>query len=200
MSTVAGTRIDDQLDRRSRPDGHGFEEVSTIVERQIVEERPPKYGGRLGRVLRVIEIGEATTGGLLLLAILVLVMIQVIVRFSPLGGWAWTGELARFSLMWLTFILAGYLLGRDQHISLDVIDHILSDRGRRAVVIFSHLVVAAICAVLVYAGVDLVQAQSRIRSTAAEIPMSLVYAIPTVGFALTALRALIGPFATKEST
>jgi hypothetical protein len=30
--------------------------------------------------------------------------------------------------------------------------------------------------------------------------MSLVYAIPTVGFALTALRALIGPFATKEST
>jgi TRAP-type C4-dicarboxylate transport system permease small subunit len=135
-----------------------------------------------------------------LLAILVLVMIQVIVRFSPLGGWAWTGELARFSLMWLTFILSGYLLGRDQHISLDVIDHILSDRGRRAVVIFSHLVVAAICAALVYQGVDLVQAQSSIRSTAAEIPMSLVYAIPTVGFALTALRALIGPFATKEST
>ena len=200
MSTVAGTRIDDQLDRRSRPVGHGFEEVSTIVERQIVEERPPKYGGRLGRVLRAIEIGEATAGGLLLLAILVLVMIQVIVRFSPLGGWAWTGELARFSLMWLTFILAGYLLGRDQHISLDVIDHILSDRGRRAVLIFSHLVVAAICVALVYEGVDLVQAQSRIRSTAAEIPMSLVYAIPTLGFALTALRALIGPFATKGPT
>jgi TRAP-type C4-dicarboxylate transport system permease small subunit len=133
------------------------------------------------------------------LAILVLVMIQVIVRISPLGGWAWTGELARFSLMWLTFILAGYLLGRDQHVSLDVIDHILSDRGRRVVVIFSHLVVAAICAALVYEGVDLIEAQSRIRSSAAEIPMSLVYAIPTVGFALTALRALIGPFARKES-
>jgi TRAP-type C4-dicarboxylate transport system permease small subunit len=171
-----------------------------MVERQLSQEPAPAYRGRLGRVLRGVEIVEGTVGALLLAAILVLIMAQVIVRFSPFSGWVWTGELARFSLVWLTFILAGYLLGRDQHISLDIVDHILPARGRRVVEIVSHLVVAAVCAAFVYEGVGLIEAQSGIRSSAAKIPNSLLYAVPTIGFALTAVRALIGPFARKEST
>jgi TRAP-type C4-dicarboxylate transport system permease small subunit len=170
-----------------------------MVERQILHEGTPRYRGRLGRVLRAVEIVEGTIGALLLLGILVLVMVQVTVRFSALGGWAWTGELARFSLVWLTFILAGYLLGRDQHISFDIIDHILPARPLRVVKTVSYVIVAAICAAFVYEGVGLMDAQSFIRSSAAEIPMSFVYLIPTVGFALTGVRALIGIFARKES-
>jgi len=170
-----------------------------MVERQILHERLPRYRGRLGSVLRAVEIVEGAVGALLLLAILVLVMVQVTVRFSALGGWAWTGELARFSLVWLTFILAGYLLGRDQHISFDIIDYVLPERGLHVVKIISYTIVAAICAAFVYEGVGLIDAQSFIRSSAAEIPMSFVYLIPTVGFALTGVRALIGIFARKES-
>lgn len=171
-----------------------------MVERQILHEPPPARGGRLGKVLRGVELVEATAGVLLLLAILVLVMIQVTVRFTALGGWVWTGEFARFGLMWMAFVMSGYLLGRDQHITLDLVDHILPERGRRVVQIFAHVVVAAICAAFVYEGLGLIDAQSAIRSSAAGIPMSLVYAIPTIGFALTGLRALIGPFARKGSS
>ena len=170
-----------------------------MVERQILHEGAPKYGRRVAKVLRVVEIVEGTIGALLLLGILVLVMVQVTVRFSALGGWAWTGELARFSLVWLTFILAGYLLGRDQHISFDIIDYVLPERALRVVKIASYVIVAVICAAFVYEGVGLMDAQSFIRSSAAEIPMSFVYLIPTVGFALTGVRALIGIFARKES-
>ena len=170
-----------------------------MVERQILQERLPRYERRMARVLRVVEIVEGTIGALLLLGILVLVMMQVTVRFSALGGWAWTGELARFSLVWLTFILAGYLLGRDQHISFDLIDFVLPERALRVVRVISYVIVAAICAAFVYEGVGLIDAQSFIRSSAAEIPMSFVYLIPTVGFALTGVRALIGIFARKES-
>lgn len=170
-----------------------------MVERQILDEGAPIHRGPLGKLLRAVEIVEGAIGALLLLAILVLVMVQVIVRFSALGGWAWTGELARFSLVWLTFILAGYLLGRDQHISFDIIDHILPERALRVVKTVSYVIVAVICAAFVYEGVGLMDAQSFIRSSAAEIPMSFVYLIPTVGFALTGVRALIGIFARKES-
>jgi hypothetical protein len=58
--------------------------------------------------------------------------------------------------------------------------------------------VAATCAGFVYEGVGLIEAQSGIRSSAARIPNSLLYTVPTIGFALTAVRALIGPFARKE--
>jgi TRAP-type C4-dicarboxylate transport system permease small subunit len=170
-----------------------------MVEPQILQERPPRYERRVAKVLRVVEIVEGAVGALLLLGILVLVMVQVTVRFSALGGWAWTGELARFSLVWLTFILAGYLLGRDQHISFDIIDYVLPESALRVVRVISYVIVAAICAAFVYEGVGLIDAQSFIRSSAAEIPMSFVYLIPTVGFALTGVRALIGIFARKES-
>lgn len=169
-----------------------------MVERDVSTEPAPAHQGRLGRVLRVVELVEGTVGALLLAAILVLILAQVIVRVSPLDGWIWTGELARFSLMWLAFILAGYLLGRGQHVSIDIIDHMLPARGRRVVEIVAHLVVAAVCAAFVYEGVALIEAQSGLRSTAARIPNSLLYTIPTIGFALTAVRALIGPFARKE--
>ena len=170
-----------------------------MVERQILDEGAPVYRGPLGRILRAVELVEGAVGALLLLAILALVMVQVTVRFSALGGWAWTGELARFSLVWLTFVLAGYLLGRDQHISFDLIDFVLPERALRVVRVISYVIVAAICAAFVYDGVGLIDAQSFIKSSAAEIPMSFVYLIPTVGFALTGIRALVGIFARKES-
>lgn len=165
---------------------------------RTLTERAPAYRGRVRKVLRAIEFVEGTVGALLLLAILVLIMAQVIVRVAPLGGWVWTGELARFSLVWLSFLMAGYLLGRDEHISLNFTDHLLPERGRQVVTIVAHLVVAAVCAGFVYEGIGLIEARSGIRSSAARIPMSLVYAVPTVGFALTAVRALIGPFVRKE--
>lgn len=162
--------------------------------------RRPQFRGPFGMFMRAIEVVEAAVGVLILLGIVVLVMVQVIVRFTSFGGWAWTGEFARFGLMWLTFVMAGYLMSRDEHIALDIVDHVLSERGRRVVLIFSHLAVAAICIAFAYEGVGLIDAQRGITSTAAQIPMSLVYSIPTVGFAFTALQALVAPFATKVST
>lgn len=179
--------------------GAGNEAVKTVVERQILDEGAPTPRGPLGKLLRAVELAEGAIGAILLLAILALVMVQITVRFSALGGWAWTGELARFSLVWLTFVLAGYLLGRDQHISFDIIDHVLSPRALRVVKIVAYVIVAAICAAYVYDGIGLIDAQSFIRSSAAEIPMSFVYLIPTVGFALTGVRALIGIFSREGS-
>ena len=155
---------------------------------------------RLERVLRGVELAEAATGVAVLAGIVVLVMVQVIVRFTSLSGWAWTGELARFGLVWLTFILAGLLLGRGEHISLDVIDHVLPERGRRIVFVASSIIVGLICLGFVREGIGLMEAQATIKSSAARIPMPLVYAVPTLGFALTALRAFTVPFLRKETS
>jgi TRAP-type C4-dicarboxylate transport system permease small subunit len=170
-----------------------------MVERQILDEPPPPPAGRLGRVLRIIEKVEVAGGALLLVAILVLVMVQVLVRITSFAGWVWTGELARFGLMWMAFVMAGYLLGRGQHITFDFISEHLPVRGKRVVDVVSNLIVAAICIGFVYEGWGQMQAQSGITSTAAKIPMTVVYAVPTVGFALTALRALANPFMPRES-
>lgn len=141
--------------------------------------------------LRGIELVELAIGALLLLAIVVLVMLQVLARVTPLDNQVWTGELARFSLVWLSFGMAGYLLGRDEHIALDVVDHVLPSLGQRLVKAFSLLVVAATALMFGYEGLDLFSSGSPIKSPATGIPLAWIYFIPMVGMALTVLRALV---------
>ncbi|MET8523547.1 TRAP transporter small permease [Nocardioides sp. NPDC004968] len=141
--------------------------------------------------LRGLEIVELTIGAILILGIVILVMLQVLARVTPIDNQVWTGELARFSLVWLSFGLAGYLLGRDEHIALDVADHVLPALGQRLVKAFSLLVVAATAAMFGYEGLDLFTSDSPIKSPATGIPLAWIYFIPMVGMALTVLRALI---------
>ena len=147
--------------------------------------------GRWARVLRLVEIAELTLGAALLLAILVLVMMQVLSRVTALPSQVWTGEIARFSLVWLAFSLAGYLMGREEHITLDVIDHILPRPGRTAVRIFSLLVIAVTCLTFAYEGYDLLTSGSPIKSPAAGIPIGWIYILPSIGMVLTAIRAIL---------
>ncbi len=118
-------------------------------------------------------------------------MLQVLARVTPLDNQVWTGELARYSLLWLSFGLAGYLLGRDEHIALDVVDHVLPTLGQRIVKVFSLIVVAATALMFGYEGLDLFTAGSPIKSPATGIPQGWIYFIPMIGMALTVLRAVI---------
>lgn len=145
----------------------------------------------LKKALRALELVELSVGALLLLGILVLVMWQVLARVSPIPSEVWTGELARFALVWLALGLSGYLMGRDEHIALDVVDHVLPDLARRLVRAFSLLVVAATALTFAYEGYDLWSAGTPIKSPAARIPLGWIYFIPMVGMGLTALRAVI---------
>jgi TRAP-type C4-dicarboxylate transport system permease small subunit len=141
--------------------------------------------------LRGIELIELTFGAICVVAIVVLVMLQVLARVTPIDNQVWTGELARFSLVWMSFGLAGYLLGRDEHIALDVVDHVLPPLGQRLVKAFSLVVVAATALMFGYEGLDLFTAGSPIKSPATGIPLAWIFFIPMVGMALTVLRAIV---------
>jgi TRAP-type C4-dicarboxylate transport system permease small subunit len=141
--------------------------------------------------MRGIEIAEAVLGGLLLVVILVLVMIQVTLRFTPTAGWVWTGEIAKFAMVWLAFILSGYLMGRDQHVTLDIIDHFLPERALRVMIGVAQAITALICIAAFYEGYNLVNDQVAIKSPAAQIPMSIFYTVPMIGMGLTAVRCVI---------
>jgi TRAP-type C4-dicarboxylate transport system permease small subunit len=153
-----------------------------------VERGAPKYVPWVERILRAMNAVEAGLGAVLILMILVLVMIQVVARFTPFGGWPWTGEFARFGLVWVAFGLIGYLVGRRQHVALDVIGHVLSPRASRISLLVADVIVMLTCAVFVRDGLALIDAQSGTRTSATGISMSLVYVLPVAGFLLALLR------------
>lgn len=143
------------------------------------------------RVLRVLGRVELTIGGLSMLAILVLVFYQALQRYLPIDQIAWTGEIARFSLVWLTFGVIGYLVTSRGHIALEVADTLPSPRLVRAIQVFALAVVAATGVGLTLEAWALVETQSIIKSPVLRLPMSWVYVPVLLGAVSTALRASV---------
>lgn len=143
---------------------------------------------RIGRVITGIELGLAAAVTVLML---VLVLVQAAQRYLPFDGWTWTGELARFCLVWLAFVITGVLVSRDGHIALEMVDLIRKPMVVRVIRVFACLTVAVIGAGFAAEAWDLMQTQSRLRSPALEMPMSWLYALPFLGFVSTAVRGVI---------
>jgi TRAP-type C4-dicarboxylate transport system permease small subunit len=145
----------------------------------------------LRSIMHLIGQAEQVIGGVLLVIILVLVLAQVAQRYLP-GGYPWTGELARLSMVWATFVLAGYLMAHDRHIAIHVVDYVLHGRALAAVKLMVNVVVLVTCLVLLYGTYVLIDTDIGQVTAAAEIPLRYVNAVPLVGFFLTAIRAVLG--------
>ncbi len=149
---------------------------------------PPAWVSRTVRVVTAIEL---TIGALALLVIFFLVLVQAGQRYLPFEGWSWTGELARFSLVWLTFVVAGVLVTSDSHIALEMVDSVRSPLIRRVVRVISCLVVATIGVGLTAEAWELTMSQGVLKSPAMRMPMSWLYGISLIGFVSTTIRAAV---------
>lgn len=149
---------------------------------------PPAW---LSRAIRAVTVIELTIGAVALLLIFFLVLVQAGQRYLPIEGWPWTGELARFSLVWLTFVVSGVLVTLDSHIAIEMIDGVRSPMARTWIRVFSCLVVAAVGVGLLAEAWTLVGSQGVLKSPAMRMPMSWLYAISLIGFVSVTVRALV---------
>ncbi|QYJ03553.1 TRAP transporter small permease subunit [Nocardioides panacisoli] len=149
---------------------------------------PPSTARRVLRVVTAVEIGLA---GLAAALIFVLVLLQAGQRYLPVDGWTWTGELARYGLVWVTFTAAGVLVTRDGHIALQLVDELRSELVVRVVHVFALLVVAATGVGFALACWSLIQESGTLTTPSLGMPMQYVYLLPLLGFVSTAIRAAV---------
>ena len=155
--------------------------------RSTLTEPPP----RLRSAVRWVTALELAVGVVATVLIFFLVLVQAGQRYLPFEGWSWTGELARFCLVWLTFAVAGVLVTTDSHIAIEIVDGIRNPLVLRVVRVVACLVVAAIGAGLAVEAWVLTFDQPPIKSPAMRMPMSWLYAPLLLGFASTTVRALL---------
>lgn len=147
--------------------------------------------GPIRAPLHWLSLAEQAIGVFLLVVLLVLVLVQVGQRYVPGTGLPATGELARLAMVWLTFVLSGYLMAHDRHIAIHVVDYFLPVRVLGAVQLVGHLVVTITCLALAYATWDLIARDRGVVTSAAQIPETLVYGVALAGFILTFIRAVV---------
>lgn len=149
---------------------------------------PTRWWSRPLRVITAIELGLAAAATVVMF---LCVLVQAGQRYLPVDGWTWTGELARFCLVWLTFVMAGVLVTREGHISLEVIDLVKQPVVVRAVRVFACLVVALVGVGFAIEAWDLMNSTGALKSPSMRLPMSWFYVLPLIGFVSTAIRAAV---------
>ena len=139
-------------------------------------------------VRTVVALEEAATVALLC-GIILLVVAQVAARFVFGSPFVWTEELARYGLIWLTFMGASYGSSKGRQLSVDVLGQI---SGRVAFLssVLAGVATIAACAVLLPTAVESVQRMHSYPSPALRLPLSLTYSAVVVGFALIAFHTL----------
>jgi TRAP-type transport system small permease protein len=183
VADPADPRADSLLDA---PSASEAESLGGESNPELLPDREPWRS-----LLHWTGILEQVIGSVLLVVVLVLVLAQVAQRYVP-GSWPWTGEVARLAMVWATFVMAGYLAAHDRHIAIHVVDWVLGGRALATVKLFVNLVILVTCVVLIYATYQLVATDIGQVTAAAQLPLRFVNAVPLVGFALIALRALLG--------
>jgi TRAP-type transport system small permease protein len=145
-------------------------------------------------VLRVWASVELAVACAALVLIFVSVLWQVVSRFLPALNWPGVGELAGYSLVVLTFIMVGYLIGNNGHITIQIIDYVAKGRALVVVRVMAAVSTAVICALLVWEAYALIRAYPSRRTAALEIPIWILYAFPLIGFASGTVRAVVRIF------
>lgn len=143
---------------------------------------------RAGKFFTTIEI---TVGVVMLLTIFVLIVVQAVQRHTPSGSIPWTGEVSRFALVWLTFSVAGVLVTKRNHITLEVVDILPYPRLIRIVQVLALVMIAIIAAALTIEAWALVQTQGVLRSPVLGLSMALVYVPVLLGMVSTVVRSLV---------
>ncbi len=123
-------------------------------------------------------------------ALIGVITLQIISRvmFSAVG---WTEEVARFLLVWITFMAATLAFQRGRHIAVTFAVDALPRRLRQAARIAATLAVLAFMVALVVIGYRYMQVQSFQNSASLRLSMTYVYAVIPLSAAVMGWYALV---------
>jgi TRAP-type C4-dicarboxylate transport system permease small subunit len=111
-----------------------------------------------------------------------IVFLQFFTRYVLNDSLAWTEEIARYGLMWVTFIGGIMVTRRGTHIAVELMSNLMKPGPARvALLIFIDLVKLLFLALLAYFSLTITERMDSQRMTVFDVPMSYVYAGVAVG-------------------
>ena len=118
-----------------------------------------------------------------------IVFLQFFTRYVLNDSLAWTEEIARYGLMWVTFIGGAMVTRRNSHIAVELLSNVMKpSRLRSALLAFVDAIKLGFLALLAYFSYTIIERMHEQRMTVFELPMSYVYAGVWLGCFLMLFR------------
>lgn len=119
-----------------------------------------------------------------------IVFLQFFTRYVLNDSLAWTEEIARYGLIWITFVGGAMVVRKNTHIAVEVLLNFLPPRPARALLAAIDVTKLGFLALLSYFSVLIVERMHFQRMTVIEQPMSIVYGGVALGCFLMLARQL----------
>mgnify|MGYP000981630895 CR=1 FL=1 len=137
-----------------------------------------------------------TVIGIMLASMVVIVFGNVIFRYFLNTSIAWSEEVSRFMLIWLSFLGAVIAFMKNEHLGLDILVKFLPPIASKALVVFADVLVIFALAVMTKGGIDMTvdSFASGWVSSAVPIPYGYVYAVAPISSGLMLLESILKTF------
>lgn len=129
--------------------------------------------------------------GLFLCVTVLVVIVNVALRYLFHGGLFWAEEVATTSFIWSVFIGSAAAYRYKMHIGIDFISQLGPAKFRAAVAVIINFLMLIINGYIVYLSTLFISANKLKRTPVLDIPALYVNSALTVGFSLMAVYALI---------
>jgi TRAP-type C4-dicarboxylate transport system permease small subunit len=124
------------------------------------------------------------------LLLIVVTFFQVLSRYFFPVPISFTEELGRFLFIWVSFLGTAIVMGRDEHIRLDLFQGRVSKRATDVLRIIVYVLIALLSAIILIATPALLRIASRQTAAVSRLSMGVVYLVLPVSALLTMLYSL----------
>ena len=145
----------------------------------------------LDRAIWAISAGSAFVSATLLLIVFVIIQYEVIMRFVFNSPTYWTHEVSTFSIAWVGFLGAGYVLRLGRQLEVDVFTMRISESRRRLLGSATNAVGGVFCGFTAYLGYEFTRIAYFMRASSAtemDVALWIPYMIIPIGFSVLALE------------
>ncbi len=128
---------------------------------------------------------------LLLAAMSTIVFANVSLRYLSNFSITWAEEVARYLMIWMTFLGAGLSLRVGGHVAITNLHDFLGTRSQRALRAFVGLLLVCFFIAMMWIGYEYMSRMGRQLTPATRLPFSYIYAAMPIGFALMIVHFLL---------
>lgn len=131
--------------------------------------------------------------GVTMILVLVLLTVNIILRFFFSAGISWSEEFIRYAIIYITFIGGAICFRRGVHVGIDVFMEYLSKRGQKVLQIILNVLAIIFMVLLIKYGTDLVLFSKGTGqlAPALQIKMYWAYLAIPIGSLLSLIHLMI---------
>jgi TRAP-type C4-dicarboxylate transport system permease small subunit len=131
------------------------------------------------RIVDALADALQTITGVLLVLLFTLSIVQIALRYVAGIAWLWVPDVSRLLFVWVVFLGASVLVGRNEHLMMDFLVAKLGPPTARRLAIVTDVAQIAFFIVVLVGGVRVTQVRMRIPYDTVDIPSGLAYlAVP----------------------